>query len=334
MDSITHGIVGAVIARAGFSKSLGRSGIIAGVIASLLPEAALVLRLFGEEVLLKYHRGFGNSLFLIPLIALGLAFVFNRLSSKKNFLLFFILCFLSLAVHNFFDLLTSFGTMLLFPFSDRRFSLDLIFIIDPYYSGILIAGLIFSIFIKKYPERICQLSLIVIALYTLLCAFAHSRALNLGYEYAKANKLEAVEVAALPQPLSPFRWANYIETENEIHQGFVDLLKKPSDTVERTVTSLERYRAKFNAPEKVIYRVWEKFPDSQWVEKALGLEATRFFLWFARFPVVIEDNVLNGFHVVRFFDLRFSMIEGRYPFLYEVVFDTEGDVYSQGFQSR
>ncbi|MBI5026567.1 MAG: metal-dependent hydrolase, partial [Nitrospirae bacterium] len=300
----------------------------------LVPDADLILRLFGDEVFLKYHRGFGNSLFLIPPVALGLAFVFNRLSSKKNFLLFFILCFLSVAVHTFLDLQTSFGTMLLFPFSDRRFSLDLVFIIDPYYSGILIAGLIFSIFIKKYSERICQLSLMVIVLYTVLCAFAHSRALNLGYEYAKAKGLEAVEVAALPQPLSPFRWANYIETEKEIHQGFVDLLKKPSDTGERTVTFLGRYRARFNAPEKVVYRVWEKFPNSQWVEKALRLEAASFFLWFSRFPVVIENNALNGFHVVRFFDLQFSTIEGRYPFLYEVVFDAKGDVYSQGFQSK
>jgi inner membrane protein len=330
MDTITHGIAGAVIAKAGFSKRLGRIGTIAGVVSAILPDADSILRIFGEEIFLKYHRGIGNSIFFMFPIALVLAFLFNRISKRNAFGIFFLLALIELTVHNFLDLQNSFGTMLLYPFSDRRFSLDMVFIIDLYYTGILLAGLILAYVWKGRGEMISKSAIVILALYTGLCAINHSRALNLAKSFAMTQRLDPANIASLPQPLSPFRWANYIETDKKIYQGFVDLRGENPER-KNLDTYIGRFKTRFNSPENLKYNIWVRFPDSPAVNKALSLEGTKFFLWFARFPVLLEEKNEDDLHILRFFDLQFGSFEGRYPFLYEVVFDKEGKIISEGF---
>src|SRR3989304_10006742 len=115
MDPMTHGLAGAVIARAGFSKSLGKWGLITGVLSALSPDADYILRLFGEEIFLRYHRGITHSLILLPVFSLLGAILFRRLYKTEKFLPLYLLCFLSLLSHVFLDLMTSFGTMALVP---------------------------------------------------------------------------------------------------------------------------------------------------------------------------------------------------------------------------
>jgi inner membrane protein len=336
MDTITHGIAGAIIAKAGFSKRLGKIGTVAGVVSAVLPDADFVFRFFGDEAFLKYHRGLGNSVFLMIPFALLVALIFNYLSKKKAFGLFFLLALMGIMSHNFLDLQTSFGTMLLYPFSDRRFSLDLVFIIDLYYTGLLIAGLIIAYLWKKRGEAISILTLFAIILYTGLCAYNHSKAISLAKDFASKQNLKAVNIASLPQPLSPFYWSNYIDTGKEIYMGFVDLKERnPVRRIFRKENSpdtyIGRFKAKFRSPGAIEYKAIVKFPDSPFLDRALNLEGVKFFLWFARFPVLIEEKNGDNLHKLRFFDLQFGMMEGRYPFLYEVVFDGKGNPVSQGF---
>jgi hypothetical protein len=62
------------------------------------------------------------------------------------------------------------------------------------------------------------------------------------------------------------------------------------------------------------------------------LEGVKTFFWFARFPVVRHEEISGGRHRVTFFDLRFSVIDERKPFVYEVVFDAGGELAFQGFR--
>lgn len=330
MDTITHGIAGAVIAKAGFSKRLGRIGTITGIVASVLPDTDTLLRFVGEETFIRYHRAIGNSVFFMIPIALIVAFVFNKISKTKALGIFFLLALIEFAAHDFLDLQTSFGTMLLYPFSDRRFSLDLVFIVDFYYTTILLVGIILTYIWKGKGELISRTAIVLIIIYTGFCAYNHSKALNLARNFASNNKIEAINISSLPQPLSPFRWANYIETEKEIYKGFVDLRGR---TYENDIgnTYLGRFEAKYNSPKDMQYMVWEKFPDSSLVNKALSLNGLKFFLWFARFPVLLEEKEDGDLHILRFFDLQFGTLEDRYPFLYEVDFNGNGNPVFQGF---
>ncbi len=330
MDTITHGIAGAVIAKAGFSKRLGKTGTIVGVVSSVLPDADIVFRFLGDEAFLKHHRGIGNSLFLAIPLALIVALIFNHFSKKKAFGLLFLLALMGIMSHNFLDLQTSFGTMLLYPFSDRRFSLDLVFIIDFYYTGILLVGLILSYIWKRKGDQINISALILLMLYTGLCAINHSKAFSLISDFASKKNLNIVNIASLPQPLSPFFWTSYIDTGKEIYQDFVDL-RGNNPEKNNSDSYIGRFKSKFKSPDNIEYKVWQKFPDSEIVKRALNLDGVKFFLWFARFPLLLEERSSGDLRMLRFFDLQFGTIEGRYPFLYEVVFDRQGNVISQKF---
>ena len=57
MDPLTHGLAGAVIAKAGFSRSIGKWGSITGIIVAVLPDSDFILRLFGVETFLNTTAG-------------------------------------------------------------------------------------------------------------------------------------------------------------------------------------------------------------------------------------------------------------------------------------
>jgi len=333
MDTISHCITGAVIARAGFSDRLGNIAIITGIAASFLPDADVVMRIFARDTMasfIKYHRGPGNSIILMIPLALAIALIVNYISKKKALGQFFLLSLLAIAAHTFMDLQTSYGTMLLFPFSNNRFALDFIFIVDFFYSGILVLGLISPFLWKKQGRRLARLALLLIMLYTTLCAVNHHQALSYAREFARRNNLDATSIASLPQPLSPFLWANYVATNDLVYQGFINLWGSRHTAPSDTFTG--RYKSKFQSVNEVKYRSYIKFPDSPLVKRSLTLEGVKLFLWFARFPIVLSEEIRDNNHIIRLFDLRFYSIEGRYPFLYEIVFDHEGNIKSEGFK--
>jgi hypothetical protein len=165
----------------------------------------------------------------------------------------------------------------------------------------------------------------------LLCAGNHFWALSLTKKYAHARGLKPENTASIPQPLSPFHWANYIVTDDTIYRGLVNLIGVQERTANTEGNIFGQVWSRYQPVNKLSYEPWYRFDDSPWVEKALSLEGVETFLWFARFPVVKYDGSSNGRHRVTFFDLRFAAIDGRKPFLYEVIFDSSGEIVFQGF---
>jgi hypothetical protein len=160
--------------------------------------------------------------------------------------------------------------------------------------------------------------------------------------FSKNLNEKVVQVASLPQPASPFRWANYVETKDKVYQGFVDFLKEESSSsasreAERRFNYFLLFRRWGNLnnlywpPGQVQYKSWEKFQDSPWVKKALTTDGVKFYYWFARFPVVSSVNSKDGRHRVEFVDVRFLVPNIRPHFIYHVEFDDSGKILSEGF---
>jgi len=315
MDPMTHGLAGAVIARAGFSKSLGKWGLITGVLSALSPDADYILRLFGEEIFLRYHRGITHSLILLPVFSLVGAILFRWLSKTEKFLPLYLLCFFSLLSHILLDLLTSFGTMALVPVTDWRLTWDLVFIIDFYFTGILLVPLLLGHFIRRYKTELGILSLCLLVLYTGLCIVNHRQALSIADRLVEAEGLNPYSVAALPQPFSPFKWVLLIDTGDTLYQSFIDIDIKGNDRHDK------------------INKIWKKWPDSPWVQKARKLPGVGFYLWFARFPVAMVEETPDGHHLVEFIDLRFDILRGRIPFTHRVEFNEGGVVIMEKFST-
>jgi inner membrane protein len=331
MDTPTHALAGYMIAKTGLTRDTGKWGTIAGVAAAIFPDMDLVLRPFlTAEFMLKYHRYLTNSVVLIIPFSLLFAWLFVKISKLKRFWTFFLIWAVELLAHTFLDLVTSYGTMILSPLSNGRFTLDWVFIIDLCLVSTFLFPLIALHIWKSKSQILARVSIVLAALYIALCAYNHWWALSLAKSYARQEGLITEAVASVPQPLSPFNWGNYILTERKIHQGLVNLIGTEEKSPEGG-NVLSRFLARFQPIPRLQYREWDKFDDSPWVEKAVRLDGVKTFYWFARFPVARDRGNVNGKHRVEFFDLRFGSIEGRKPFVYVVDFDGEGNVAFQGF---
>ena len=334
MDSLTHILTGAVIARAIDDKKVGAWGTIAGLTVGFFPDTDFVLGLFNRKFYLEYHRDFTHSLILIPFYALFFSWVFVKLSKRPHFWSYYKICLPVLVSHVLLDLFTSYGTMIFSPFFEHRYAWDLVFVIDLVFSGIIIFPFIVSLFWKRRSRLICGGALIGLMVYVFICWMQHGRALELTKTFARNLHEEVLKTASLPQPLSPFRWANYVETKDRVYQGFVDFLRKePPESVRPHSRSIfKKLSNLYYPPEKSQYRSWAKLQNSPWVEKALATEGVRFYYWFARFPVVRSVNSNDGRHRVEFMDLSFVLPGIRTPFVYYVEFDDSGKMLSDGFE--
>jgi inner membrane protein len=332
MDPVTHGLAGYVVAKTGLTRDTGRWGVVAGVIASLFPDVDSFLGPFvGTEFTLKYHRGLTNSVFLAVPFSLFFAWLFVKVSGKRRFWAFFLIWLVEILAHTFLDLLTSYGTMILSPFSVWRFALDWVFIIDLFMTGGLLVGAV-AIWIWRGKDRtLARVCVALVVSYMALCAYNHFWALSLAKTFARSKGSTARNIAALPQPLSPFHWGNYIVTGDKIYEGFVNLIGKHERTASQDGNLFRTVWARYQPIRQISYRLQDQFDDSPWVRRALTLEGIKTFSWFARFPMARYKGASDGRHRVTFFDLRFGGIEGRMPFVYEVVFDAKGEVLFQGF---
>ncbi len=334
MDSITHILTGGVIARAIDDEKVGAWGTIAGLTVGFFPDTDFVLGLFNRRFYLEYHRDFTHSLILIPFYALFFSWVFVKLSKRPHFWSYYKICLPVLVSHVLLDLFTSYGTMIFSPFFEHRYAWDLVFVIDLVFSGIIIFPFIVSLFWRRRSRLICGGALIGLMVYVFICWMQHGRALELTKTFARNLHEEVIKTASLPQPLSPFRWANYVETKDRVYQGFVDFLRKePPESVRPHSRSIfKKLNNLYYPPEKSQYRSWAKLQNSPWVEKALATEGVKFYYWFARFPVVRSVNSNDGRHRVEFMDLSFVLPGIRTPFVYYLEFDDSGKMQSEGFE--
>ncbi len=335
MDTITHALAGYVAVKSGLSRSTGRWGVIAGVSASFFPDLDSLLGFFlGTEFTIKYHRHLTNSLFLAPVCALIFAWLFVKVSKLPKFRAFFIIWLVGILLHTFLDVITSYGTMILSPFSAERFSLDWVFIIDPYLTLLLLLSIIAILLGKRRAETSARVSLGLLTLYISLCAYNHFGALSLVNAFAREKGLKAEVTAALPQPLSPFHWANYVMTDDKIYEGLVNLAGTRRGKPGPDAGFIEQTMARYRPVPELQYREWVKFEESPWIAKALELEGVRTFLWFARFPIARYRGIVDGAHTVLLYDLRFGNTAGRRPFQYVVKFDKEGKLLFGGYVER
>ena len=143
MDIITQGIAGAVLAQTGAGRQKGMATVV-GFAAGLLPDADVLIRSADDPLLaLEFHRQFSHSLLFIPvggLIAALLLWPFVRRHS--GFVRLYLYALSGYSAGGILDACTSFGTQLLWPFSDARIAWSLVPVIDPLLSLSLLALLV------------------------------------------------------------------------------------------------------------------------------------------------------------------------------------------------
>jgi membrane-bound metal-dependent hydrolase YbcI (DUF457 family) len=169
MDTITHGIAGALIGKAVFrgedmfaSRPMNRGRIITWslMLGAIFPDSDVLRDFFSSDRLLivTWHRSITHSLIMLPLWALLLALLtrwFARLRKWEapSFAALTGIYAVGILSHILLDLVTTFGTMIWSPLAWSRPAWDLIFIVDFTLAAILLVPQ-FIAWVYSHPEKV------------------------------------------------------------------------------------------------------------------------------------------------------------------------------------
>ena len=146
MDPLSQAVLGSVASQSVRNKtSLIRVGTI-GALAGMAPDLDVLIQSATDPLLsLEYHRQFTHSLIFIPLGAALCAlafwpFVRRHMSYQQVWLV----ALVGYATHGLLDACTTYGTMLLWPFSDARIAWSNISVVDPLFTLPLLAAAVLA----------------------------------------------------------------------------------------------------------------------------------------------------------------------------------------------
>jgi membrane-bound metal-dependent hydrolase YbcI (DUF457 family) len=168
MDTITHGIAGALIAKSFASgenmfpvKPMSRARIItwALMLGAIFPDSDVLRDMLSrnELLMITWHRSLTHSLVLMPIYALLLAaltwWIARKLQSDApSYATLAIVFGVGILSHILLDLVTTFGTMIWSPIDWSRPAWDLIFIVDFTFTGILLTPQLLA-WVHRDPQR-------------------------------------------------------------------------------------------------------------------------------------------------------------------------------------
>src|SRR6266581_1458884 len=314
MDTITHGIAGALIGKAVFrgedmfaSHPMNRGRIVTWslMLGAIFPDFDVVRDIFSHDKLLviTWHRSVTHSLVMLPLWALLLAGITRAFASRRkweapSFLALAGIYAVGILSHILLDLVTSFGTMIWSPLEWSRPAWDLKIKRDNWNRAGFAAALIYVA---------CTIS-------------AHHVALLRIQKFAELDRLQVESIAALPLPPSLWHWDGLVRTERGVYELRMDLADKPAS--DGDLLALEHH-------------YYPDAPPNSYIEVAKRLPEVQKVLWFSRFPVT-RFHKEGDVAVVEVSDIRFVQTrrDRPAPFTYRVRFGSAGNVLSQGWVTR
>jgi len=305
MDPVTHTLVGVGLGNAFFREKIGPRAIPILAGASNLPDVDALVHLTGAPEAILLRRTFGHSIFTLPIFALILSLIFKRLWPDLKLKSLFGMVLLGAFVHVFFDLVNSFGVVPLWPLSDWRPELGIIFIIDLSLTGFLALPLLICLS-KKMRRHLGPLSkgtMALVALYVLFCGF--NRALAAKRLAGQENPGAPIDfLYVFPEPFGPHRWRGVVR-QGERYQLYL----------------IHSLGGRVEAEEAVPTRI-----DHPLVRQVKQRPLAKRLLWFFKAPVWrVSENEKDGTATVGLYDLRFQslLLDRPNPFPFEFLVKRE-----------
>ena len=304
MDPVTHLVSGGLVSRMANDQNAQYNFLGLCMVSAIAPDVDFVVGVLGPEAALAHHRGITHSFAGGLLIALLLTLVFWMRRKPFRFLTGFTYSYLLILVHIFLDLVTSYGTQILAPFSNHRFSLDSVFIIDPVMTlpaiGLLAAGVI----MKNRAKKLAIAGIVILICYPLI-----NVGIRIYLQERLENRLKAQSVRfqsldLLPDPFTPFFWKVILTDGSEYRSGTYALIQPNTPVV---FTSYRR-------------------AEGPLVQAAVqGSSMFRTYMWFAAYPTAETEITPDG-PMITLTDLRFqtNMFRNRRsPFKLTAYFDRQ-----------
>jgi inner membrane protein len=294
-------------------------------LAAEAPDLDVFSRIGGSAFGLNHHRGFTHSFLGVPLMAaavVGFIYLLWHVRGRKTRnpnlpprwgLLFAYACLAGLS-HILLDFTNNYGVRPFWPFSERWYSWDIVFIVDPILLVVLTLGLIVPALFSLINEEIgvrskgpsaapqgrlaATVALLAVVAYWGLRDYEHRRAVA-ALQSRTYQGVDAIRVSAYPNWVNPFRWHGVVETPAFFATMDVDSLNFNSMSPEVDPEAQMQIRYK---PEETPVTLAAK-------RTYLG----RVYLSWAQYPLTETEELPNdpvenahAAYVVRFRDLRYD----------------------------
>jgi inner membrane protein len=258
-----------------------------------------------------HHRGFTHSflgLFLVSGLVVGFMYLLWRLRGRPSndprlpprWARLFLYAYLAGLTHILLDFTNNYGVRPFWPFSEKWYSWDIVFIADPFLWLFLVAGLVVPTFFSLVDRELgvrqkapagrigATLALLGVLLVWGVRDYQHRRAVNAlkAYLYEKA---EPIRASAYPNWWNPFSWNGVVETRNFYATASVDSLQPEVDP---------------DGEMQVLYKPEENAVTLAAKNSPLG----RVYLDWAQYPFTETEPIQSPRvgYLVRFMDLRYS----------------------------
>jgi len=282
MDSITHGISGAIAAMAFAPPEWQAPATAALTISALYPDIDLLYLVKGRKAFFTNHRGWTHSITSAAIFAPALAGALYWTFPETGFVALMALSFIGVLLHIALDLITIWGAEFFWPFTRKKYSWNLIPSGNLLFVGSLFFSFLGAIFYPEHRSLIASsgivacLALVVIAYYSKGMARKHCEKLLVDHE------LEATIKGVFPARQVPGAWLVVAEDDSNFYSYHLSIWKDTTAAVVHTI---------------------EKAPDNRFTAAAHALEEAATFRNVVIFPVVSYEE-LEDTHRVIYTSLR------------------------------
>lgn len=217
MDVVTQGILGATVAQSVSRKGHVRLATLIGLVSGVIADSDVFIQSSSDPLLaLEYHRHFTHSILFIPvgaLVAFVLLWPFLREKLPLRYL--YLYCFFGYLLSGFIDACTSYGTYLLWPVSDARISWNIISIVDPVFTSLLLLGVVAGL--KTSNTNYGRLGVGLAGCYLLIAVFQLNRAEESIYELAEKRGQVIEQGVIKPTIGNILLWRSVYLSEDKFH---------------------------------------------------------------------------------------------------------------------
>jgi inner membrane protein len=313
MDTATQALLGASVGQLGFAHKLGRRALWWGALAGLLPDLdVLAVATHGPFAEFRYHRGVTHALWFGPVVGplLGYAvwslYRWRRGKDPGSLTTWVGLFVAALFTHPLIDACTSYGTQLFAPFSLTRIAWNGVSILDPIYTGLLVAALVAGRMTRDrppLPRRFAAAALVLSSAYMFYGAWLNVEAERDVRSVLAAEGYADVRVRVYPTIFQPY--------------------------LRRVVARVgEEVRVGLYTPFRPGEPVWERFkpPRHPFIDAVMRTPEGALFVWFAMDEVTGQVVESPRGTVVEIDDLRYGFPGRPRQGIWGIraVFDREG----------
>lgn len=313
MDTITQMALGAAVGEAVLGRKMGGRAMLWGAALGTLPDLDIIINPFVDGVVeMRNHRGFTHSIFFCLAFSPIFGSLLNRwyVKHEVGWQRWSWMVFLIFGTHISIDTITTYGTQVLYPVSDRPFTTDSMFIIDPLYTLPLLIGLILSLFLKRDARvrRIANGMGLALSTLYLIWGLGIKSHVHTVFSESFTNQYGYHDMLkTTPNGPNTFLWTGYAVR---------------NDTVYNAIYSI------FDSSEELDFLPIPR--NTQLIEPLKDDRAVETLLWFSRgyYTVKEVDNTLY------FYDLRFGRDEfwltdqGNFVWKNRIIFNENGEAHS------